>query len=158
MARSSRSAPTRTLPACRSLAVRSLLFIEDRYLFDERNPERNPAIEWNRFGLAAAAQVAELRPRRGCRRRQHARYPDREIPPFAHGVTGGVGDKLRQMLTASAHAYVTVPTRSKRREEIVTTYMNSTPLASMPGYGEVIGLPDALWVWFGTDFAELRRS
>ena len=44
-------------------------------------------------------------------------------------------------------------TRSSGGEEIVTAYLNSTPLASMPGYGEIIGLPDALWVWFGTDLA-----
>ena len=49
-------------------------------------------------------------------------------------------------------------TRSSGGEEIVTAYLNSTPLASMPGYGEIIGLPDALWVWFGTDLASRRRS
>jgi membrane peptidoglycan carboxypeptidase len=31
-------------------------------------------------------------------------------------------------------------------------YLNATPLSAFPGYGEVIGLPDALYVWFGTDF------
>ncbi len=35
--------------------------------------------------------------------------------------------------------------------------MNSTPLASMPGYGEIIGVPEALWVWFGTDLAEATK-
>ena len=44
-----------------------------------------------------------------------------------------------------------------RREEIVTTYLNSTPLASMPGYGEIIGMPEALWVWFGTDHEEATK-
>jgi hypothetical protein len=24
----------------------------------------------------------------------------------------------------------------------------------MPGYGEVIGLPEALWIWFGTDYRQ----
>src|SRR2546430_8382738 len=37
------------------------------------------------------------------------------------------------------------------------TYLNATPLSSFPGYGEVIGLPDALRVWFGTDFAEANQ-
>ena len=45
----------------------------------------------------------------------------------------------------------------KRREQIVTTYLNSTPLASMPGYGEVIGVPEALWIWFGTDYAAATK-
>ena len=63
-------------------------------------------------------------------------------------------DKLRQMITASLRAYYDGPDTLKRREEIVTAYLNSTPLASMPGYGEIIGLPDAMWVWFGTDLAQ----
>ena len=58
------------------------------------------------------------------------------------------------MMTASLRAYYDGPDTLKRREEIVTAYLNSTPLASMPGYGEIIGLPDALWVWFGTDLAK----
>ena len=62
------------------------------------------------------------------------------------------------MLTASLRAYYDGPDTFKRREEIVTTYMNSTPLASMPGYGEIIGMPEALWVWFGTDLGEATKS
>jgi len=31
-----------------------------RYLLDQRYPERNPAIEWNRFALAAAGRAASL--------------------------------------------------------------------------------------------------
>jgi hypothetical protein len=27
----------------------------------------------------------------------------------------------------------------------------------MPGYGEVIGVPEALWIWFGTDYAEATK-
>src|SRR5207245_4383093 len=38
--------------------------------------------------------------------------------------------------------------------EIVTHYLNSTPLGSWPGYGEVIGVPEALWIWYGTDPAK----
>ncbi len=34
------------------LVVRSLLFIEDRYLLDPDAPNRNPAIDWRRFGRA----------------------------------------------------------------------------------------------------------
>ena len=49
------------------------------------------------------------------------------------------------------------PNTLRRREQIVTTYLNSTPLASMPGYGEVIGMPEALWMWFGTDYDEATK-
>src|SRR5262249_5600707 len=34
------------------LVLDTLLFIENRGLFDERYPQRNPAVEWDRFGLA----------------------------------------------------------------------------------------------------------
>ena len=30
-------------------------------------------------------------------------------------------------------------------------YLNSTPLAGRIGFGEVIGLGDGLWAWYGTD-------
>ena len=45
----------------------------------------------------------------------------------------------------------------RRRQEIITTYLNATPLAAMPGYGEVIGVPEALWLWLGTDYEEATK-
>jgi hypothetical protein len=36
-------------------------------------------------------------------------------------------------------------------------YLNSTPLGARPGYGEVIGVPEALWIWYCTDLAEANR-
>jgi membrane peptidoglycan carboxypeptidase len=83
-----------------------------------------------------------------------------QIEKFRHsprGLTGGIGEKFRQMLTASARAYSDGPDTLQRRKEIVTTYLNSTPLGSMPGYGEIIGVPEALWIWFGTDYAEATK-
>lgn len=140
------------------LVVRTLLFIEDRYLLDGRHPERNPAIEWNRFLLAAAGRIARLVS-------PHLREGGgstlaTQIEKFRHsphGLTGGVGEKLRQMLTATARAYADGRDTLRRRQEIVTTYLNATPLASMPGYGEIIGVPEALLIWFGTDYAEATR-
>ena len=83
-----------------------------------------------------------------------------QIEKFRHsprGLTGGVGEKFRQMLTASARAYARGSDTTARRKEIITTYLNSTPLSSMPGYGEVIGIPEALWIWFGTDYNEANK-
>jgi membrane peptidoglycan carboxypeptidase len=153
--------PERVFPDFASIpdiVVKTLLFIEDRYILDRATPERNPAIEWKRFALAAAGQIAGLV------------VPDADaggastlatqIEKFRHspgGRTGGGVDKLRQMITASLRAYYDGPQTLKRREDIVTAYLNSTPLASMPGHGEIIGLPDALWVWFGTDLAEATK-
>jgi len=114
MARSSPSGPIAASPGIPPLAVKSLLFIEDRYLLDQRYPERNPAIEWNRFALAAAGRAASLVV-------PHLRQGGgstlaTQIEKFRHsprGLTGGVGEKFRQMLTASARAYLRVPTRCR---------------------------------------------
>jgi membrane peptidoglycan carboxypeptidase len=140
------------------LVVNSLLFIEDRYLFDKRYPEHNSAVEWNRFALAVFGRFVRLVVPGFSE--GGASTLATQIEKFRHspnGLTGGVGEKLRQMLTASAHVYSKGANTMARREEIVTTYLNSTPLSSFPGYGEVIGLPEALRVWFGTDFAEANK-
>src|SRR3954453_7126709 len=141
-----------------SLVVNSVLFVEDRYILDPANPERNPAIEWKRFALAAAGQVAGLVVSDADSGGGSTLAS--QIEKFRHspgGRTGGAVDKLRQMITASLRAYYDGPDTLKRRQEIVTAYLNSTPLASMPSYGEIIGLPDALWVWFSTDIAEATK-
>src|SRR6185437_13526070 len=120
---------------------------------------RNPAIEWKRFALAAAGQVAGLLVSDADA--GGASTLATQIEKFRHspgGRTGGVKSKLRQMVTASLRAYYDGPDTLKRREEVVTAYLNSTPLASVPGYGEIIGLPDALWVWFGTDLDEATKT
>ena len=140
------------------LVTNSLLFIEDRYLFDKRYPEHNAAVEWNRFALAVFGRFVRMVVpgfNEG-----GASTLATQIEKFRHspnGLTGGVGEKLRQMLTASAHVYINGPNTMARREEVVTTYLNSTPLSSFPGYGEVIGLPDALYVWFATDFNDANK-
>jgi membrane peptidoglycan carboxypeptidase len=135
-----------------ALVVNTLLYVEDRYVLDREHPERNPAIEWKRFALAAAGQVAGLVV--SDVDAGGASTLATQIEKFRHspgGLTGGALDKLRQMLTASLRAYYDGPDTLDRRREIVTTYLNSSPLASMAGYGEIIGVPDALWIWFGTD-------
>lgn len=42
------------------LVVNSLLFIEDRYLLDPDQPNRNPAIDWGRFSRALVDQGARV--------------------------------------------------------------------------------------------------
>ncbi|HVH79059.1 MAG TPA: transglycosylase domain-containing protein [Stellaceae bacterium] len=141
------------------LVVNSLLFIEDRYLFDQKYPEHNAAIEWNRFALAAAGRIVRLVV-------PHFNEGGgstlaTQIEKFRHspnGLTGGIGEKMRQMLTASARMYIGGRDTMDRRRQVVMTYLNSTPLASMPGYGEVIGVPEALWVWYGVDYNEAARA
>ncbi|MFB3778131.1 MAG: transglycosylase domain-containing protein [Bryobacteraceae bacterium] len=153
--------PARVYPdfdAIPEVVAHSLLFIENRELLEDRLPYKNPAVEWDRLANAAlgaglrqvglkgdvsggstlATQLAKLR---------HS--PD--------GVTRSAGDKLRQMTAASLAAYADGRETAGARRRIVTDYLNSISTAAAPGYGEVIGLGDALWVWYGADFEHVNR-
>jgi membrane peptidoglycan carboxypeptidase len=140
------------------VVANSLMFIEDRYLLDAQDPYRDPAVEWNRFMLAAAGRIAGLFNRHW--RRGGASTLATQTVKFRDspgGRTETIGEKLRQMLTAAADAYRGGPDTMAARRRILKAYLDSTPLASRPGYGEVIGVPEALWIWYGTDFTEANR-
>jgi membrane peptidoglycan carboxypeptidase len=137
------------------LVIDSLLFIEDHDVLDFRDPRRNPAVDWGRFMLASGGRIAGVVDRRF--REGGASTLATQIEKFRHspgGRTPSIAEKLRQMVTASAGAYRNGPDTTAARREIVAAYLNSTPLGSRPGYGEVIGVPEALWIWYGTDPAE----
>ena len=155
------SYPERAFADFRSIppvVVNSLLFIEDHNLLDPQDPRRNPAVEWSRFTLAVAGRAAGLSDRRF--REGGASTLATQTEKFRHspgGRTPGVGEKVRQMVTASARAYRDGPDTTAARRQIVTAYLNSEPLASRPGYGEIIGVSEALWLWYGTELAEANR-
>jgi membrane peptidoglycan carboxypeptidase len=140
------------------LLVDSLLFIEDRDLLSAQSPMRNPAIEWDRFGKAVADQSL---------RRLDATHPAgggstlaTQIEKFRHspeGRTSTAKEKLRQMASASLRAYLDGPDTSARRRQIVADYLNTVPLSARAGFGEVNGIGDGLWAWYGRDFADVNR-
>jgi membrane peptidoglycan carboxypeptidase len=137
-----------------SLVVRTLLYVEDRHLLDSDYPRQNPAVDWKRFSRAVLGQIAGLvdpHLRQGGASRLAT-----QIEKFRHspdGLTQDAREKLRQMLTASLRAYQGGPYTEDARRKIVTTYLNSTPLGSRPNYGEIIGIGDGLWQWYGTELA-----
>jgi membrane peptidoglycan carboxypeptidase len=141
-----------------NVLVRTLRFIEDRDLLDPAHPYRNPAVEWRRFALATAGRLGgvldpELR-------RGGASTLATQIEKYRHspaGRTDGISEKVRQIATATARAYLDGPETIAAQRRIVTTYLNSTPLGSRPGYGEVIGFGDGMQAWFGVDLAEVNR-
>ncbi|MGH7058768.1 MAG: transglycosylase domain-containing protein [Stellaceae bacterium] len=140
------------------LVVSSLSFIEDKDLLDPNDPDRNPAVDWPRFMLAAAGRIGGLVDRH--LRAGGASTLATQTEKFLHspaGRTPGPIEKLRQMVTASARAYRDGRDTMASRRHILTTYLNSEPFASRPGFGEVIGVPEALWRWYGTDLAEADR-
>src|SRR5271166_5337553 len=90
-------------------------------------------------------------------RGEHAGHTDREVCHSPSGRTPGAGEKLRQMVTASARAYRDGQDTTEASRGIVTTYLDSELFASRPGYGEIVGVPKALRLWYGTDLAEANR-
>ncbi len=137
----------------------ALLFIENRELLDPQRPAtRNPAVEWDRFGKAVVDQAV---------RRvidDHSAGGGStlatQIEKYRHspdGRTDSAAEKLRQMASATLRAYSRGEDTTPRRREIVLDYLNTVPLAARAGFGEVNGIGDGLWAWFGRDFDEVNR-
>ncbi|ASW01362.1 transglycosylase domain-containing protein [Paraburkholderia aromaticivorans] len=140
------------------LVVNSLLFIEDRYLLDPDQPNRNPAIDWGRFSRALADQGVRVF-------NHHQAQPGgstlaTQIEKFRHsagGRTASPPEKLRQIASASVRAYLNGPQTMPARRQIVVHYLNSVPLAAQPGIGEINGIGDGLAAWYGRDFNDVNR-
>lgn len=137
------------------LVVDTLLFIENRELLDARYPNRNPAVEWDRFAMASTGALVQMLDQRF--KPPGGSTLATQIEKFRHspdGRTRHAIEKLRQMASASVRAYMGGPDTTQARRRIVVDYLNSTPLAASPSHGEVNGLGDGLWAWYGADFAE----
>ncbi|EJL74615.1 Transglycosylase [Variovorax sp. CF313] len=140
------------------LLVSALLFVEDRHLLDAEPAQRNPAIDPERFAKAAleqALRAVSLSPTA-----TGGSTLATQIEKYRHspqGRTGSVRDKLRQMASASLRAYQDGEDTQARRRQIVVDYLDTVPLAARPGMGEVHGLGDGLWAWYGRDFGEVNR-
>ncbi|WP_169802852.1 transglycosylase domain-containing protein [Sphingobium herbicidovorans] len=139
------------------LAVRSLLFVENRDLLSLRYPRRNPAVEWDRLGLAlisfGASSDGERSPGGSTVATQMEKL--RHSP---RGRTTGPIEKLRQMTSASLRAYHSGLNTVDFRKQTVVDALNLIPLAGFRGHGEVIGLGDGLQLWYGADFASVNRA
>ena len=154
------SYPERTYPSFGSaplLLVKSLLYIENRDLLDPP-ATRNPAVEWDRLGKAVFDQLV----RRVDESHNAAGGSTlaTQIEKYRHspqGRTDSARDKLRQMASASLRAYLDGQDTTARRRQIVLDYLNTVPLSAQNGFGEVNGLGDGLWAWYGRDFDEVNR-
>jgi len=140
------------------LLVDALLYIENRELLDPGAPLRNPAVEWDRLAQAVLGRV---------RRIVDPGYPApggstlaTQIEKYRHspqGRTRSMHDKLQQMASASVRAYLDGENTEARRRQIVVDYLDTVPLSAQAGIGEVNGLGDGLWAWYGRDFDEVQR-
>ncbi|WP_454836080.1 transglycosylase domain-containing protein [Pseudomonas lini] len=140
------------------VVVSSLLFIENRFLLDPRQPLANPAVDWPRFGMAAWSQVAKF-----------LRLPGQsaggstlatQLEKYRHspdGLTMSGAEKIRQMISASVRAYQAGPETLQARQNVIRDYLNSVPLSAVPGHGEVHGMAEGLRVWYGADFNQANE-
>jgi membrane peptidoglycan carboxypeptidase len=112
------------------LIVDTLLFIENRELLDEQDPQRNPAVEVDRLARAILDRAIRVVDR------QHP-VPGgstlaTQIEKYRHsreGRTDTIRDKLQQMVSASLRAYQDGRDTRGRRKAIILDYLNTVPMA-----------------------------
>ncbi|MGB8713349.1 MAG: transglycosylase domain-containing protein [Onishia taeanensis] len=141
------------------LVLKSLLFIENRDLLDTEYRYANPAVDWPRFVRAAVSQVGEAINLPG--QSSGGSTLATQLEKYRHspgGLTMSAQEKLRQMVSASVRAYRQGPETLTARQDVALDYLNSVPLSAAPGYGEVLGLGDGLWVWFGAELADISLA
>ncbi|MBU4518602.1 MAG: transglycosylase domain-containing protein, partial [Gammaproteobacteria bacterium] len=139
------------------VVAQALLFIENRDLLDPDRPHLNPAVDWVRFTRAVLGQI-------GSRINDGFDTPGgstlaTQIEKFRHspgGITHNEREKLRQMVSAAVRAYQQGEDTLPVRRQILLDYLNTVPLSAAPRHGEVHGLADGLWVWFGTELDRAR--
>lgn len=140
------------------MLVQSLLFIENCELLDPEHPKHNPAVEWDR--LAHAVLLEAKISLTGDSRSSGSSTLATQIEKYQHsseGRTASVHEKLQQMVSAALRAYQQGEDTSAVRRQIVLTYLNTMPLSAKAGFGEVHGLGDGLWVWYGRGFRDVNR-
>lgn len=139
--------------------VESLLFIENRELLAPLDPRANPAIEWDRLAKAGLLYTGN---KLGLPVPLHGGSTLAiQLEKYRHspgGRTASPADKLRQVASASLKAYREGPDTRPSRRDIVVDYFNTAPLAGAPAFGEINGLGDGLYVWFGLELADVRQQ
>jgi membrane peptidoglycan carboxypeptidase len=141
------------------VVVNSLLFIENRFLLDPRQPLANPAVDWPRFGMAAWSQLAKMLHVPG--QSAGGSTLATQLEKYRHspdGLTVNGAEKIRQMISATVRAYQAGPQTLEARQNVVRDYLNSVPLSAVPGHGEVHGMAEGLRVWYGSDFNQANEA
>lgn len=139
--------------------VKTLLFIENRTLLDSSAPNHNPAVEWSRLGKAVVELVRQKLGKPG--NVAGGSTLATQLEKYRHsgdGITLGPKDKLSQMLAASLRTYQQGENTIEARKRILLDYVNTVPLAALPGYGEVNGLSDGMLAWYGSSLDSVNRQ
>ncbi len=148
----------RNFDAVPSLVRDTLLFIENRELLDQANPKKNPAVEWERLGRAVLDKgIQAVRPEHDVPGGSTLATQIEKYRHTPNGLTLTAEDKLQQMASASVRAYLDGENTLPWRKSIVVNYLNTVPLAAVSGFGEVNGMGDGLWAWYGLDFERVNQ-
>lgn len=140
------------------VVVRTLLFIENREILDADTPYRNPSVEWPRLaGAVFDVGVNFIYPAHRISGGSTLATQIEKTRYSPGGATGSAREKVRQMVSASLRAYHRGEETMEARKRIVADYLNGLPLAAAAGHGEVHGLGDGLWAWYGADFAAVNQ-
>lgn len=142
-----------------SLIVETLLFIENRELLDNRHPQRNPAVEWDRMARVTANLALNMI-RKDEEKLAGGSTLATQIEKYRHspdGMTATPLDKIKQMASASVRAYLDGGDTYEARRRIVLDYVNTVPLAARGAYGEVHGIGDGLLIWYGSDLHQVEE-
>jgi membrane peptidoglycan carboxypeptidase len=141
------------------LLVQTLLFLENRDLGRDSAPWQNPAIEWDRLVKAGLLYVGS---------KLHLPVPVQggstlavQLEKFRHSPSGRTDkpvEKVRQVIGASLKAYRAGKNTRAWRERIIIDYLNTVPLAAAPSYGEIHGLGEGLYAWFGMQLQDVVRA
>jgi membrane peptidoglycan carboxypeptidase len=141
------------------LLVKTLLFLEDRDLNHPASPWQNPAIEWDRLFKATLLYIGS---------KLSLEVPMQggstlavQLEKFRHspnGRTESPVEKYRQVVGASLKAYRAGANTRAWRERIIVDYFNTVPLAAAPGYGEIHGLGEGLFAWFGMQLTDVVNT
>ncbi|AEI81353.1 carboxypeptidase [Cupriavidus necator N-1] len=140
------------------LLISALLYVENQGLLNPEYPNMNPALDWRRLSRAVLDQVIRLADK--SHDAPGGSTLATQIEKYRHspeGRTASIQEKFRQMASASLRAYLDGPDTQRARERIVVDYLNTVPLSAREGFGEINGIGDALWVWYGEDFGEVNR-
>ena len=140
------------------MVVEILLFIENRTLLDDDRPFANPAIDWIRLGNAVFEQGKKIAYQNGSV--SGGSTLATQLEKFRHsesGITDSIKDKFQQISSASIRGYLGGEKTFARRQQIALDYINAVPLAAIPSYGEIFGLGDGLWAWYGSELEDIIK-
>src|SRR5208282_5566378 len=90
-------------------------------------------------------------------RGEYARHTDREVSPFTgwpHAASRGEAAPNGDRIGAGLPGWPGYDRSQPRDRHHLSRFR---PFASRPGYGDIVGVPEALWLWYGTDLAEANR-